>query len=642
MLLNCHVGCTQETIVVALGLTMADLYERRNGGPRTEPPPRREAVFEIRDTGGRVVAHHHRIDLGPGDKKMWWRLPGAKENGLNNLHTADLPLYGSEFLSDLSAGSTIVLVEGEPARDALNSVGVPAVGTVTGASGTPSDAVLETLDGYDVVLWPDNDTAGLEHMTRIAGRLAALGEVPRRVTWPDAPPKGDAADFIRPGSSQDDVDALIRSALAWQPGPTETPKAVAPVSAPEPAWPDPLAPEAFYGLPGEIVTSIEPYSEASRPALLAHVLSGIGAFLGPHVRAIAGDAEHPAKLNTICVGVSSKSRKGSSQRPIERVLLAADPTFSVVEGLSSGEGLIWQVRDPISRPERVGKGAERKTEVVEVDAGVADKRLWVVESEFASPLRIAERDGNTLSPVIRRAWDRSDLKIMTKNSPATATGAHITIAGHITREELLRYLDRTELGNGYANRFLFFASNRGRVLPDGEGVPPSVIDGLAAKVRAALEWAQTPRLLRRDEEASAVWHDVYEQLSEGKLGMSGAATSRAESQVLRVSVLYATLDRSDWIRAEHLLAGLAVWRYCEQSALWIFGDATGDPTADTILSALRRNGPMSRSDIVDLFGRNASKPRLDRALGLLLTAGRAKSWKEDTGGHRPAEMWAAT
>ena len=54
------------------------------------------------------------------------------------------------------------------------------------------------------------------------------------------------------------------------------------------------------------------------------------------------------------------------------------------------------------------------------------------------------RDGNTLSVVIREAWDTGGLHTLTKNDPITATDAHISIIGHITIEELLRHLDETE------------------------------------------------------------------------------------------------------------------------------------------------------------------------------------------------------
>ena len=60
-------------------------------------------------------------------------------------------------------------------------------------------------------------------------------------------------------------------------------------------------------------------------------------------------------------------------------------------GLSSGEGLINRVRDPLY------KETEDGPEVV--DPGVSDKRLLVTESEFASPLTVMKRDGNTLSMV---------------------------------------------------------------------------------------------------------------------------------------------------------------------------------------------------------------------------------------------------
>jgi hypothetical protein len=122
--------------------------------------------------------------------------------------------------------------------------------------------------------------------------------------------------------------------------------------------------------------------------------------------------------------------------------------------------------------------------------------------------------------------------------------------------------------------------------------------------------------------------------------MFGAATNRAEAQVLRLSVLYAMLDSSEAIRAEHLLAALAVWRYAEQSARWLFGDAVGDPIADTILAALRQR-PMTRNDLYNLFGRNVSRSRIEQALGLLARLGLASPRSEPSDGPRPREGWCA-
>ena len=183
-------------------------------------------------------------------------------------------------------------------------------------------------------------------------------------------------------------------------------------------WPDPLEDEALYGLAGDVVRAIAPYTEADPAAILAHFLSGAGVLLGKETYAVVGDAPHPAKLNVLIIGPTSKGRKGTAQRATERVLRLADGALAanIVEGLSSGEGLIWQVRDPIYKWERP-KGGGQVVEVP-VDPGVDDKRLWVVESEFATTLRVMQRDGNTLTAIVRRAWDRDDLRSLTKNSPA--------------------------------------------------------------------------------------------------------------------------------------------------------------------------------------------------------------------------------
>jgi hypothetical protein len=75
-------------------------------------------------------------------------------------------------------------------------------------------------------------------------------------------------------------------------------------------------------------------------------------------------------------------------------------------------------------------------------------------------------------------------------------------------------------------------------------------------------------------------------LSHARPGLYGAATSRAEAQVLRLSAIYAALDCSPIIAPPHLQAALAVWEYCSASAALLFGASTGEPTADRIRQAL--------------------------------------------------------
>ena len=143
------------------------------------------------------------------------------------------------------------------------------------------------------------------------------------------------------------------------------------------------------------------------------------------------------------------------------------------------------------------------------------------------------------------------------------------------------------------------------------------------------------------EQAEREWEAVYEMLSDRKPGMFGAIIGRAEAQVLRLSVVYALLDSSPEIRSEHQRAALALWEYAEQSARLIFGDATGNPVADTIMRALRDMGEMDRTQINRLFGSHVPAAQIEAALALLQKAGMVSSEKRETGG-RQREVWRLT
>ena len=56
------------------------------------------------------------------------------------------------------------------------------------------------------------------------------------------------------------------------------------------------------------------------------------------------------------------------------------------------------------------------------DHGEADKRLWCTEPELAAMLKRMAADTNSLSAVLRQAFDDMPLSTLTKNSPLTAVG----------------------------------------------------------------------------------------------------------------------------------------------------------------------------------------------------------------------------
>ena len=216
----------------------------------------------------------------------------------------------------------------------------------------------------------------------------------------------------------------------------------------------------------------------------------------------------------------------------------------------------------------------------------------------------------------------------------------MSLIGHITEEEVWRYLTETERANGFANRFLWLLVRRSKALPEGASVPDALLAPLVDALREVVAFAETVGELRRDVEASALWREVYAELSEGEPGMVGAILNRAEAQVLRLSTLYAVLDRSAEIRVAHLRAALALWDYAERSARRIFGRRLGVPLADVLLEALRARGPLTATAISGLFGRHRSAEELHQALDLLCDLGLVVRRTDQTGG-RPVTLWVA-
>lgn len=204
-LVTCHAGCTRAAVIAAL--------RGRGLWPASRPRAARASStrYVIRDLDGTPVAIHIRQDR-PTHKHMWWEQPDGTR-GLGGRRAADLPLYGCERLASAAPDASAVVVEGEKAADALHGLGVLALGTVTGATGTPSDDVLRVLAGRDVVLWPDDDEPGRQHMARIARRLRLVGVRARILEWPGATEPGDdAADYVARGGTREELGALLAAA----------------------------------------------------------------------------------------------------------------------------------------------------------------------------------------------------------------------------------------------------------------------------------------------------------------------------------------------------------------------------------------------------------------------------------------------
>lgn len=398
-------------------------------------------------------------------------------------------------------------------------------------------------------------------------------------------------------------------------------------------WPT-LGDAAYYGILGDIVTHLEPETEADPVGILVQLLVAAGNAIGRSAYSRVEGDKHYCNLFAVGVGKSGHGRKGTSWGRVRQAMGAADANWAktcIASGMSSGEGLIQRLRDS----QLIEEGNSST-----LIAGVNDKRLLAVETEFGAVLKVLKRDGNTLSAIIRNAWDSGDICTLTK-SAVKATGTHISILGHITSQELRKCFDEVDVFNGFANRFLWFLVKRSKLLPEGGRLFD--VGPLADRLTQVIDGARRLGQLERADATRELWADAYPKLTAARPGLSGIVTSRAEGQVLRLATLYAALDCSPYIMPPHLQAALALWDYCETSTRQVFGcEEQMDRLARAILERLQTAGTrgLSRTQISYAVGRHNPSHRVIESLASLRDIGKARVEEVSTAG-RPVEWWFA-
>ncbi len=394
------------------------------------------------------------------------------------------------------------------------------------------------------------------------------------------------------------------------------------------------------GLAGEVVQALTPHTEADPVALLLSLLVAFGNLVGhgPHFTADA--SQHHLNLYCVLVGPSADSRKGTSWAQIRRLFELVDPEWMgtcLRHGLTSGEGLLYALRDQAMRQHWTRYGHNPP-----LDPGVDEKRLLLVEEDFAPALRRLARRGSTLSAMLRSAWDKGELQLMIKSRSTRATGAQLSLIGHLTPEELRSCLPPSEIAGGFANRFLWACVSRSRYLPEGEPLEVPYLRAFAKRIAEAAATAREAGRLSRDPAASLLWRETYPALSLPRRDPLDAVLARSAPQVMRLACLYALLDRTPQVQRPHLEAALALWRYCQDCALALFTEPPAPTLADRLLSALQQSDEgLTRHDIDHLLAHHRTAATVTAALHSLAAQGLAASRKEGNGRGRPTERWFA-
>jgi hypothetical protein len=396
---------------------------------------------------------------------------------------------------------------------------------------------------------------------------------------------------------------------------------------------------------GDFVSLATKDSEASQAAVTITMLVRFGAEIfghaegkGPYIH--VGETLHPPRLFAVICGNSSKARKGTSRHPVTKLfgreycqpteLKSLSLPLAARESggpLSTGEGLAFQVKDETDA-ERERRNKLNPNEPIR-DSG--DRRLMIQDEEFASGLACTKREGNTLSMGLRCFWDSGDYAPLTKNNPVRVKNAHICIITHITMQELAVALADVQAFNGFGNRFLWICARRSKLIPLPEPMPMAEIRPIQQELWRLVAQAQKCGRITMSAKAREQWKSVYPDLSREHSGLAGSIINRAEAQTLRLALIYALLDGKNQIEEAHLGAALAMWRYAQESALYIFGDRAADPLEEKIMSALSQ-GPLAGTELSAVFCRHVPKERLQPLLQQMEAQQRISITKQKNGG----------
>lgn len=382
-----------------------------------------------------------------------------------------------------------------------------------------------------------------------------------------SPPKDRAevdalADWIEQRIGDDPPHPRIVATPTALPGP-----AGQEVVEPAPTWPTPPAAAAYHGVLGALVRALEDEVEPDPAGILGGLLAAFGALAGNGRVLYQAGAQAPS-LFVVLVGDSAVSRKGTSYGMVRTIFELAGYSLNpvLVPGLGSGEGLVGHLQRRV--------------------ADESDNRALVVESEFGRLLRIINREGSTLSPILREAWDGVPLGRVLARDSKVVPDHHVCLYANTNRRELRQQLTETNGADGLGNRFLWLAVRRTKLVPLPPRPDPLVAPHIA-DLAVALDFARRTGTVSMGVDAADHWTAWYSTRAP-RLGLLGVLTARAEAQVARLAMVYALADRSETIGLEHLEAAIAFWEYAERSAGFIFGESTGNRHADVLLGWLQR------------------------------------------------------
>lgn len=169
-----------------------------------------EIVFE--------VVRYEKIEDGRVLKTFRQRRPNGDGTWSWNVKGVEKPLYR---LSKVMRSAEVLLVEGEKDVHVAESLKFVATTNAGGSKAPWERQYTETLKGRNVVLIPDNDKSGREHMVKAASALYGVAESLKWLDLPGLPEKGDLSDWVETQPDKEmaaeRLAIMVTEAPEWEP-----------------------------------------------------------------------------------------------------------------------------------------------------------------------------------------------------------------------------------------------------------------------------------------------------------------------------------------------------------------------------------------------------------------------------------------
>lgn len=206
---KCFAGCSFNDIAAALHFTPAQLCAPKQQA--RQPFPQIVHTYDYRNLDGSLVYQVCRFE--PKDFRQ--RRPSPGGGWLWNMTGVKRIPYR---FNEVAGKETVYVTEGEKDVDNLWNIGVPATTNVGGAGKwRDAESIALAENGVKrVVLLPDNDAPGKEHMENVAKKCKAAGIAIMLLPLPDLPAKGDVSDWLKTHSRQE-LEALVATKLYVMP-----------------------------------------------------------------------------------------------------------------------------------------------------------------------------------------------------------------------------------------------------------------------------------------------------------------------------------------------------------------------------------------------------------------------------------------